>query len=90
MIAGMDAMTRACETVGGVKKLADLLGVAESTVTQWRKGIRPIPLRKGVQIEIATKQLVTRRDLYPNEWQDIWPELATQAPTTTEPASAGV
>ncbi|CAR54910.1 hypothetical protein NP88_2261 [Burkholderia cepacia] len=31
-----------------------------------------------VSIERESKGLVTRRDLHPNDWQDIWPELADQ------------
>ena len=35
-----------------------------------------------VLIERATGGQVTRKDLRPNDWQDIWPELAQ--PTTQE------
>jgi len=86
----MNAIERACEAVGGVGKLAGLVGVAPPTVTQWCRGARPVPPRKAVLIETATERAVTRKDLFPDDWQEIWPELATHQPTTTEPAAAGV
>ncbi len=39
-------------------------------------------------IERATNGAVTRRDLRPDDWHEIWPELATTNPST-EPAAAG-
>lgn len=83
-----EAINRACEIVGGVGKLAALVGVAAPTVTQWCKGSRPVPPRKAVRIETATAKKVTRQDLYPTDYHEIWPELA--ATTPTEPAAAGM
>jgi DNA-binding transcriptional regulator YdaS (Cro superfamily) len=85
----MNAIQRACDAVGGVGKLAALVGVAPPTVTQWCRGARPVPPRKAVRIESATAGQVTRRDIFPDDWHEIWPELATTNPTT-EPAAAGV
>lgn len=31
----------------------------------------------SVKIEMASNGAVTRKDLHPNEWQEIWPELLT-------------
>ena len=84
----MNAVCRACELVGGVGKLAVLVGVAAPTVTQWCKGGRPVPPRKAVLIERVTNRGVTRQDLYPDEFRAIWPEL-TAPPTTEQPATAG-
>jgi len=84
MISAMDAISRACSLVGGVGKLADLIGVADSTVTQWRKGVRPVPRDKGVRIEVVTQGGVTRQDLYPNDFADFWPELAAQKTVAAE------
>jgi DNA-binding transcriptional regulator YdaS (Cro superfamily) len=36
----------------------------------------------AVAIESTTKGAVTRRDLRPDDWQEIWPELAQ--PSTQE------
>ena len=61
-----------------------------SLVSQWGSGTRPVPIERCVPIERATLGKVTRKDLRPDDWHEIWPELATPQPTTTEPAAAGV
>ena len=48
-----------------------------------------MPIERCVPIERATNGAVTRKDLRPDDWQEIWPELATTN-QTTEPAAAGV
>lgn len=85
----MNAINRACDLVGGASKLAVLVGVAPPTVTQWCNGKRPVPPRKAVRIETVTAGRITRQEIYPDDWHEIWPELATPQPTT-EPAAAGV
>jgi len=35
-----------------------------------------VPIARCLAIERATSGAVTRRDLRPDDWQDIWPELA--------------
>jgi DNA-binding transcriptional regulator YdaS (Cro superfamily) len=67
---------RACDAVKGQSKLARLLGVSPANVNQWVMGIRPVPIERCVAIERATKGLVTRKDLRPDDWESIWPELA--------------
>ncbi|HHV7520156.1 TPA: transcriptional regulator [Burkholderia orbicola] len=57
------------------------LGTAPSVVSQWRTGARPVPIKSCVAIERVTAGEVTRRDLRPNDWHDIWPELARQKET---------
>ncbi len=42
---------------------------------QWIKKRRPVAADRCVAIERATDGAVTRRDLRPDDWQDIWPEL---------------
>ena len=69
--------------------LAREIGAPAQLVWQWARGVRPVPIGRCVAIERATLGAVTRKDLRPDDWQDIWPELATPQPTT-EPAQAGV
>lgn len=85
-----EAVDRACKLVGGVGKLATLVGVAPPTVTQWCNGSRPVSPKKAVRIESATDRRVTRQQIFPDDWHEIWPELAAETPinTTTEPATA--
>ena len=72
----MVEIKRACELVGGISKMAAVLGISGPTVSQWCTGIRPVPIERCVAIERATDGAVTRRDLRPDDWHEIWPELA--------------
>jgi DNA-binding transcriptional regulator YdaS (Cro superfamily) len=56
--------------------LAAKLGVPPALVSQWRTGARPVPIDRCVSIERATGGAVTRKDLRPDDWARIWPELA--------------
>jgi len=62
-----------------VADLRALIGVkSDAQIRQWQHGYAdrlPSPAN-CVAIERATDGLVTRRDLRPHDWQDIWPELA--------------
>lgn len=73
----MNAITKAIEVAGGPRKLADALGLENAqTVTNWRaRGAAPVDM--GAAIERATG--VSRRELFPNDWARIWPELADRA-----------
>ena len=55
--------------------LAKTLGVSPGMIYQWQNGIRPISIGRCPAIEKATNGLVTRRDLRPDDWSLIWPEL---------------
>jgi len=56
-------------------RLARRLGVTQSAVNQWLKGVRPIPIERCVEIEQATGGGVTRQELR-TDWALIWPELS--------------
>lgn len=74
----MEKLKAICE--GGspsISELAGVLGVAPPTVAEWCSGRRPVPVRRCRAIEEATGGRITRRDLRPDDWQDIWPELAS-------------
>ena len=64
--------------------LAKSIGAAPSFVNQWVNGIRPIPPASCVAIERVTEGVVTREELRPDDWQDIWPELVNSPAATTE------
>jgi DNA-binding transcriptional regulator YdaS (Cro superfamily) len=70
------SVLNACEIAGGKAALARLIGVSPPTVQQWANGSRPVPLDRCVRIEQVTNGAVTRKDLRPNDWHLIWPELA--------------
>jgi DNA-binding transcriptional regulator YdaS (Cro superfamily) len=73
----MTAIEKSCDILGSQKSLADALGVTPATVNQWVSGSRPIPVERCPAIERATSGEVTRRDLRPDDWWLIWPELVT-------------
>lgn len=55
--------------------LAKDIGVSPSFIWQIVKGLKPVPLGLCAAIEQATNGIVSRRDLRPNDWQEIWPEM---------------
>ncbi|UEP42724.1 transcriptional regulator [Burkholderia sp. B21-005] len=55
---------------------AQQLGVSQGLIYQWLTGRRPIAIDKCVVIERITAGEVSRRELRPNDWQLIWPELS--------------
>lgn len=75
----MNALQSAIDSLGGVGKLAAAIGVGQPVVSNWRaRGTIP-EATHCVAIERATKGAVTRRDLRPDDWHLIWPELAKPA-----------
>lgn len=62
------------------------VGVSPALVYQWRTGRRPVPVEHCAAIEHVTSGVVSRRDLRPDDWARIWPELATPAPAQQEAA----
>lgn len=65
-------------------ELARVLGVTQGAVHQWANGLTAVAIERCVPIERATDGAVTRRDLRPNDWRDIWPELADSEPKPTQ------
>lgn len=76
----MNQLDKAILVVGGVGKLAAAVGVVQGAVSNWRSRGSMVPPEHCATIEAATNGAVTRRDLRPDDWQKIWPELATQQP----------
>lgn len=64
----MEALNRAIESQGGLKRLAEKLGVSPQVVSNWRARGR-IPAGKVLAIETATGGQVRRHELRP----DIYP-----------------
>ena len=90
-------MDRAIACLGSQRALARALGISAVAVGQWgREGdsSRRVPPKQCVRVEQLTHGVVSRRDLRPDDWQDIWPELAesepNQAPALTSQAPAAI
>ena len=60
---------------GGAAKLARDLNISPSYLSQLVSGACARSPERCVAIERATLGHVTRRDLRPNDWHLIWPEL---------------
>ncbi|MDH1701003.1 transcriptional regulator [Comamonas terrigena] len=67
---------KAAEVAGSEKALADCLGVTKAAVWQWKQPGRKTPIEHCAAIERLCGHAVTRRELRPDDWQAIWPELA--------------
>lgn len=63
-------MRRACEIVGGPKKLADAIGVKRQAFYQWPR----VPADRVISIERATSGKVPRAELRP----DLYPVEAAE------------
>lgn len=58
--------------------LAVYLKVPPSFVSKMVSGEKPIPVTHMAGIEAFSNGQVTRKEMRPDDWQTIWPELATQ------------
>lgn len=68
------AVKKAAAIVGSQKALAEIVGVSPKSVWAWiERG--SVPAVYCVSIEMATGGAVTRRDLRPDDFHLIWPDL---------------
>lgn len=78
----MQLATYFAQTRGAQAFLARALGIPQSLPSAWAASDpdkrRPVPIERCIAIERVTGGAVTRRDLRPDDWMLIWPELATQ------------
>lgn len=73
-------------------RLAAFLHVPASFVAKMASGDKSIPLEHATAIEKFTSGVVTRKDIRPDDWQSIWPELANPntPPTLAHPAQGAI
>jgi DNA-binding transcriptional regulator YdaS (Cro superfamily) len=71
----MDLKTYLDEERGRLSSLSAAIGAHAPDVSRWASGKRPIPFHFGWPIERETGGLVTRREMFPDNWADLWPEL---------------
>lgn len=82
----------AARLVGGRSELAQRLNVTVAAVGNWKQ--RGTPIEYCPRIEVITSKVIGRKILRPDDWSEIWPELA-QPPAVTarvaiENVAAGV
>ena len=65
------------DLLGGTGKVADMCDVSPAAVSAWKH--RGIPADKymilGARIEKESHGLVSRKDLFPNNFWILWPEM---------------
>jgi len=71
----MKPLDKAIELAGGVTKLAEALGQGQSVVSNWRARGTVIDPKNCTAIERLTAGQVSRIELRPADWWEIWPEL---------------
>ena len=59
----------------GQAELARIIGVSPVAVFHWRSGRSKVPIKHALTVEKFTGGKVTRKDMYPDTWKQIWPEL---------------
>lgn len=64
-------------------ELASAVGVSLGMISQWVNKTRPVSTERCVAIENVTKGKVTRKDLRPDDWAVIWPELLVDSKKNT-------
>lgn len=62
------------------KELAEACDTTPGHLQNVMYGYRSCAPDLAVKLERKTGKAVTRRDLRPNDWRDIWPELASKQP----------
>jgi DNA-binding transcriptional regulator YdaS (Cro superfamily) len=73
-MAGEHPLDTVARMVGSRAVLADYLKVTPAAIGNWK--LRGVPIEKCPEIERFGCPAATRRDLRPNDWEKIWPELA--------------
>ena len=62
----MRRMEKVIKYFGSQKELADLLGVTQMAISQWKK--RGIPIKRCLQIEQLSKGAIKREEI----WSDVF------------------
>lgn len=82
----MDLKTYIASERGRAAALAARLdGVSPSYLSQMASGKSPISPKRAAEIEAATEKAVTRQELFPDDWETIWPELGASAAASPPP-----
>ena len=82
-----EAATRAVAKLGGPVRAAKLLGADRyQRVQSWMAN--GVPVEFCARLEQLLQGEMTRRDFYPQDWPDIWPELVGKGAAANDPATA--
>jgi DNA-binding transcriptional regulator YdaS (Cro superfamily) len=76
MTPAQSAVALAIAEAGGPAVVAALVGKSVQAVCFWRDGDRNFPVELCAALEAAQTK-VSRRQMRPEDWHLIWPELVT-------------
>lgn len=64
------------KTLGGVTAVAKLLGITPASVSGWKT----IPTERKIRLAVIAEDrgIATRKEIFPDIYQDIWIELRPQ------------
>lgn len=84
----MDAVRKAIQILNeSTAAFARRIGVQPPTVHEWVEGSRPVPPKRALQIEQETGGKVTRAELRPDDFRELWPEFAAKLDRQTARAA---
>ena len=63
---------------GRSSELASALSISRSYLSQLAAGTSPMPIKTAVLIEGWSCGQVSRKEMFPDDWHHIWPELSTE------------
>lgn len=71
------------DLLGGTYATARILGIKPPSVSGWLSAGR-IPDDKKIRLAVVLEQrgLASRKEFFPEDWRDIWPELGCKCVST--------
>lgn len=74
--SGMIDTNELIEKLGGTCAVADFVGIRPPSVSEW-KTAKSIPDNHLIRLAVLAEErgIATRKEIFPNDWQSIWPEL---------------
>ena len=63
---------------GRSSELSKALSISPSYLSQMISGTSPIPIKTAVLIENFSCGQVSRKEMFPDDWHHIWPELLAE------------
>lgn len=67
------------DALGGTTAVAKLLNVKPPSVHAWRSGVIPDDKLIRLSVFLEKAGVITRKELFPNDWPQIWPELTVSS-----------
>jgi hypothetical protein len=74
------------DSLGGTSEVARLTRRTTGAVSQWRDNGIPDDPRIRLAPLAEKKGIISRKEMFPNDWHLIWPELVDQKASADEAA----